>query len=103
MATSRATAAKAKKQPKKNHPKDELFVYDNGDGIRIEIPYIENIPYGVIEDGMDADGEADAVRVLLDGVMDEDARKARRDLTFSEFRELIETWNRESAIQLGEL
>ena len=86
---------------KKQHPKSQKFEYTTDAGT-ISFPYVENIPMGVFEDVMDNPDQSAAVRTLLDGIMDEDSRELRRQMTFGEFQEMLDQWNEQSSLSLGE-
>lgn len=90
-----------KDHKQKRRPKSELFEYETDEGT-LRFPYIENIPMGVFEDVMENDNEAAGVRLLLEGIMDDETRALRRRMTFGEFQDMLEAWNEASALTLGE-
>ena len=86
---------------KKAHAKTELFEFSTDEGT-LRFPYIENIPMGIFEDVMEQENEAAGVRMLLEGIMDEETQALRRKMTFGEFQDMLDKWNEQSAITLGE-
>lgn len=94
-------AKKPEDHKKKHNPKSVLFEFETDEGT-ISFPFVENIPMGVFEDVMGLEDQGEAVRTMLDGLMDEDSRALRRKMTFAEFQEMLDKWNDESAMSLGE-
>lgn len=82
------------------HDKTDLFEYETDAGT-IRIPYLENLPVGVIEDaaGKNAD---EFLKIAFDMLMDDEAVTARRSLTLREYNDFVAKWNDQSAIHMGE-
>lgn len=97
-----ATRKKPQDHKMVRHPKSEKFVFEvEGEGA-ITVPFIENIPFGVIEDFRGLD-EEEAMRHLFDALMDEESTRVRRAMTIGELMDFMEEWNEQSSISLGEL
>lgn len=87
------------KTPK--HPKSEKFTWASEDEeTTVELPFMENMPADLIVDAMTDDGDVN-VKPLMQYVYVENP-DARGVLTFSELQELLEAWQAESSINLGE-
>lgn len=91
----------ADKKTPKLHAETEMFTYETPHGT-IRLPYLENLPMGLIEDAVGKTAPemlSEAVRVL----MDDETTQIRREMTIQSFNKMIEAWNDQSAIKLGEL
>lgn len=100
----------AAKKPQDHKPKteahapDEMFVYTSRDGkTTLHLPYLENLTRRQVKalQAAETTGE-DADDVLFKMLLDEDEYAALDDLTLLDQKNLMEQWNAESAIQLGE-
>lgn len=83
------------------HDRDKMFEYTTPAGT-IRIPYIENLPLSVIEDGQGMNVD-EFVQTAWQHIMDEEQTRIRRDMTLSEYQDMLKTWDQESGISLGEL
>lgn len=81
------------------HPKTEKFTWDNGDGITLTVPYLENLRMGAVRRAAEIEGVAQVYMLLQECGIDTDEVD---DLTQGEFEEFFETWQNESASDLGE-
>lgn len=83
------------------HAKTDLFEYKTDEGT-IRLPYLENLPMWIIEDGV-GKNSGDFLSFAITNLMDEEATTARRALTLQEFNEMTTSWIDGSGIDLGEL
>lgn len=91
----------AKKKTIQPHGKGEKFTFETDEGV-IELPFLENLPVGVIEDGAGMQVDeffALAFKILLD----DEAHQIRRAMTLHEYNTMVREWNEQSAIDMGEL
>lgn len=96
--------SKAKKdQEQEPHAPDDLFEYTSRDGKHtIRIPYLENLTRGQTRKLSAAATDEEAEDVLFSMLLDDDEQAVLDELTLWDYTKLVETWNAESAITLGE-
>ena len=94
-------AAAKKKEPLTPHPIEQMFEYKTQAGT-IRIPYIENLPLAVIEDGQGMNVDQ-FIKNAWEHLMDEEQTNIRRAMTLTQYREMLEKWDAESHVSLGEL
>lgn len=87
---------------RKYHDVNDLFEFVTRKGDKLEMPYLENVDYGVIEDMMGLSQE-EQTKYLLTNLLSEDDYQTLRKNGLADFVDLIEKWNEESAVTLGEL
>lgn len=87
-------------RPVELHDESELFEWETPNGT-IRIPFIENLPMGVVEDaeGLTAN---EFIPFVIGAVMDAEAVKVRRLMTVQGFNKMIEGWEEASAIKIAD-
>ena len=83
------------------HGPDEKFVFTSRDGsLTFTLPYLENLTRRQVKAVQGASQE-DADEVLFELLLSAEEFEKLDDLTLWDQRELMERWNKESAVQLG--
>lgn len=83
------------------HGQDEKFVYTSRDGeLTFTLPYLENLTRRQVK-AVQASKKEDADEVLFELLLSPDEFEQLDDLTLWDQRDLMERWNAESAVQLG--
>ena len=90
----------SKKAKPTRHGKTQFFEYVTDAGT-IRIPYIENIPSGIIEDAMNVP-QSQVIGFILAALLDEDQNETRRAMTRWELNDMLAKWQDESVMSLGE-
>ena len=101
MATTAKTPQDHKAKAVEPHAPDEKFVFTSRDGeLTFTLPYLENLTRRQVKAVQAAEKE-DADEVLFKLLLSEAEFEQLDDLTLWDQRELMERWNAESAVQLG--
>lgn len=104
MATTAKTPqdhkAKAEKVVEPHAPEDK-FVFTSRDGeLTFTLPYLENLTRRQVK-AVQASAKEDADEVLFELLLSPEEFEQLDDLTLWDQRELMERWNAESAVSLG--
>lgn len=83
---------------------ENKFVFE-WDGLKFELPFVEHIPMGILEDCAGADKTAaqawDEIVKRLSAESDQE--EVRRALPLSVYGDMLAAWDEASGIKLGEL
>ncbi|MGQ4548303.1 hypothetical protein ACUH96_00935 [Dermabacteraceae bacterium P13077] len=102
--TRTAKTVKNAPKAKKPHAFDDLFTFTSeATGAVFEMPYIENLPFEVVDDMASLETEMQLQRHLLDALLSNEERQALRKMPLREVAGMFEKWQTESSMTLGEL
>ena len=101
MATTAKTPQDHKAKAVEPHDPSEKFVFVSRDGeLTFTLPYLENLTRRQVK-AVQASAKEDADEVLFELLLSAEEFEQLDDLTLWDQRELMERWNAESAVSLG--